>query len=304
MILSGVTVDVNPGDLILIAEESKEAKRVVKVTRDAARGETRVDLHEDPPDPPPFRMPLWPPWPIGIFLTDRPNLTDTLVASNILGFSWRQDDLHALAIVHRWSLPALTINLGRQAAHRPVAPDHGVFAFRQRAAIFGHNAPKWLSLPTTQRGQGNAYPDDWDSSPPKLADEEPGTRAIYLDRTYPEVIKGSWVVLESQYRHKIYRVEETGETSRAEFALSGKTTRLQLDSDDGFSDFTLRNTTAYVQSEKLELADLPILEPVEGASVTLDRTYFGLKIGQKVALTGTRADLDGVVETEVLTTPT
>ncbi|MBI1868073.1 MAG: putative baseplate assembly protein [Methylocystis sp.] len=300
-ILRGANLNIKAGDLILVAADSNDAKRVVKVTHNAERGETRVDFVEDPPDPPPFFFPIFPPWPINIFLADRPKLTNHVVATHILSFGWRQHDLNALALVHRWSLPALSINLRRQAAHRPVAPETGVFAFRQRAAIFGHNAPKYLSLPDTQRTATGAYPPPgWDSTPRKLADES-ANRDIYLDRTYPEVIAGSWAVLESDTQHKIYRVEETSETSRADFALSGKTTRLRLDSADGFSDFALRETTAYVDSEKLELADLPIPNPVEGASVTLDQTYFGLKIGQKVALTGTRAELEGVVDSEVLT---
>jgi hypothetical protein len=48
VILSGANVDVTPGDLILIVANDKDAKRVVKVTRDQVKGQTRVDLTEAP----------------------------------------------------------------------------------------------------------------------------------------------------------------------------------------------------------------------------------------------------------------
>ncbi|WOJ90434.1 putative baseplate assembly protein [Methylocapsa polymorpha] len=302
VILSGANVDMSPGDLILVVAGDRDAKRVVKVTRDQARDQTRVDLAEAPPDPPPFHFPILPPWPIEIFFGIAPKLTNSYVSSNILGFSWRQHDFSALATVHKWSLPALTLNFARQVSFPPFSVEQGAFAFRQRAPIFGHNAPKYLALTNGQPGLLAAYPNNWDATPRTLSDDDPLANGdIYLDRTYPNVVAGSWAILDSRYERRICRVKEVGETSRADYGLSGKTTRLRVDSADGFSGLSLRETTVYVQSEQLPLADLPILDPVAGASVTLDRTYFGLTIGRSVVLTGARADLDGVVESEVLT---
>jgi hypothetical protein len=302
VILSGANVDVTPGDLILVVANDKDAKRVVKVTRDQVKGQTRVDLTEAPPDPPPFRFPILERWPVEIFLDAAPRLTNAYVGSNIMGFSWRQHDLTALATVHRWSLPALARNFAHRVSFPPLPVDQGVFAFRQRAPIFGHNAPKYLALTNAQPGMLAAYPKDWDDPGRTLGDDDTSDSGdIYLDRTYPNVVKGSWAILGSDFDRKICRVEEVGETSRADYGLSGKTTRLRLDSTDGFSGFSLRETTAYVQSDQLPIADLPVLDPVQGTSVTLDGAYFGLSIGQTVVLTGTRADLDGVVESEALT---
>jgi hypothetical protein len=302
VLVRGANVDLNPGDTILIVADGKDAKRVVSVTRDQAKNQTRIDLTEAPPDPPPFHFPILPTWPINLFLGVAPRLTNSFVASNVLGFSWRQHDLSALATVHKWSLPSLTLNFVRQTSFPPFKLDQGVFAFRQRAAIFGHNAPKYLALTNGQDGLLKAYPNDWDATPRTLADDDPSNGGdIYLDRTYQNIVPGGWAILDSRYQRKTCRVGEVGETSRADYGLSGKTTRLRLDSNDGFSGFRLRETTACVQSERLPLADLPIPDPVGGASVTLDRAYFGLKIGQSVVLTGTRADLDGVVESEALT---
>ena len=109
------------------------------------------------------------------------------------------------------------------------------------------------------------------------------------------------MILESQTNRQTYRVEEVFELSRSDFSLSGKVTRLRLDKDDGFADFTVRGTTVYLQSQPLDLADLPIVDPVAGNRVILDGTYLELAIGQTVILTGTRADLAGVVDSEAMT---
>jgi predicted phage baseplate assembly protein len=299
VILRGTSTDVKPGDSLLVVADDRDVKRVVKVAPDSVHGVTRADLSEDPPDPPPFRLRILP---MGVFFARALPLRGFVVAERVLGHTWRQHDLHALARVHNWSLPHLKLNIRRQVAHRFFPPEQGVFAFRQRAAIFGHNAPKYLSLPLNQRtpnDQTVPYPSDWENRTLDL--DSHGNREIDLDRVYQGIVPGSWVVLESQTARKIYRVEDVSELSRADFAISGKVTRLRLDSDDGFGTFTLRGTSVFLQSEKLELADLPIPEAVEGPSVTLDQTFFDLKIGQTVILTGARDDLEGVVDSEVLT---
>ena len=312
--LRGTSTDIRSGDSLLIIADAaggdRDVKRVVKVTTDAAASTTRVDLVSDPPDPPPL---TFPPLQRGVFFTAQHRLTGRVIASNVLNFAWRQADLFALASVQRWSVPALVRNIARQVAHRTFPPESGVFAFRQRAAVFGHNAPRWNSLPAGQRfgerarnSSGTeisvpaAYPDNWDNPGHTLENEQLG-RQVDLDRTYPNIIGGSWLVLESPTDRRIYRVEDSTEVSRSDFALSSKVTRLRLDSDDGFATFKLRETAVLAQSERLELADLPILDLIEGTFVTLDAVYPGLRTGQKVILTGTRADLEGVVESEVLT---
>jgi hypothetical protein len=304
VILNGASVDVSPGDTLLIAAESNKAQRVRAVTRDQKRGQTIVDLDTIHVNPPPFRFPIRARWPIQIFFANAPRLTNSFVSSNILSYQWRQHDLHALAKIHRWSLPALRTSFLRLSSPPPLPPEHGVFAFRQRAAIFGHNAPKYTSLTTDQK---NAY-SNWESR--TLADDDSLGGLVHLDRTYSNVVAGGWAVLQSpSYGPAIYRVAETSEASRAEYTLSGKLTRLRLettpddanDIDAEFGNLTIRETTAFVQSERLDLADLPIVDLVEGDEVILDDAYLGLSIGQNVTLTGERADLDGVIETEVLT---
>jgi predicted phage baseplate assembly protein len=292
--VKGTNTNVALGDSILIVgsenDEDRVVKRVAKVTADTSSGTTRIDLVPDPPDPPRF---VFPRLPIGIFRPQRRLLSSSFVADNILGFSWRQADLFAFAGVQKWSLRALTQNIAWHVAHPVLPPETiGVFAFRDRAAIFGHNAAK---------GTGDSGPANWDNPARNLAADANGGREVYLDRTYPGIIAGSWAVLESPTDRQIYRVEDNTELSRADFGLSAKVTRLRLSSDAGFDSFKMRETTVLAGSNALELAELPIIDDVEGASITLDGVYLGLKVGQTVIVMGARADLEGVVESELMT---
>lgn len=298
VVVSGTSATVQPGDPLLIAADQQAVVRVVAVRPDANAGTTRIDLVDDPPDPPPFRFPIYP---VADFFTEPRLLSDALVTNSVFGFGWRQHDLVALARVQNWSFRELTVNFRHQAAHRTLPPEQGVFAFGQRAAIFGHNAPRYLSLPDAQRGAGHAYPSDWDSNGGRTLADESSDREIDLDRVYDGIGIGSAVILESSTRRQTYRVEEVFELSRSDFSLSAKVTRLRLDSDDGFGAFTIRGTTVHLQSRPLDLADLPIVDPAAGNGVILDGAYLELAIGQTVILTGARADLGGVIASEAVT---
>lgn len=299
VVVNGTSLNVQPGDNILIAADQQAVVRVVAVTPDPTRGTTRIDLVNDPPDPPPFRFPVYP---LATFFTEPVFLSDALVSNRVFGFGWRQHDLTALARVQNWSFRDLTRNFRRQAAaaHRVLPPEQGVFAFGQKAAIFGHNAPKYLSLPAEQRAAGSAYPTNWDANGGLSLADESSNREIDLDRVYSGIVIGSAVILESETELQTYRIEEVFELSRSDFSLSAKVTRLRLDSDAHFADFTIRGTTVYLQSRALDVADLPIVDPIAGNSVILDGSYLELAIGQTVILTGARADLDGVVASEAM----
>jgi predicted phage baseplate assembly protein len=74
---------------------------------------------------------------------------------------------------------------------------------------------------------------------------------------------------------------------------------VKLDTPTNFSSYTLRTTTVLAQSEKLELAELPVTDVVRGNQLLLDRAYLGLTVGRPVVVTGLRADLAGVTDSEV-----
>jgi predicted phage baseplate assembly protein len=315
--VKGVATNLKPGDSLLVVtgpeSDDREVMRVVKVVPDPEGQTTRIDLLYDPPDPPSFVMlPLTP----GVFFTTATQLTDDVVATSLLNATWNQASMYALAMVQNWPITALMTNIQAQVAHREFPLETGVFAFRQRAALFGHNAPKWDSLPANQRYGEKvsdvndvivpvqpAYPEDekWDDWTLAQEQDPADVHQIFLDNTYPGIIAESWLVLESPTQQKVYRVKDNAEISRSTFTLNAKVSRLRLDNDDGFTTFKLRETTVLAQSEQLELADLPIVDPVQDSSVVLDRVCLGLKVGQKVIVTGERTDLEGVIESEVMT---
>jgi predicted phage baseplate assembly protein len=98
-----------------------------------------------------------------------------------------------------------------------------------------------------------------------------------------------------------FKITDSKEITRTDFAISGKLSRLTLDADTSFSSLTIRGTSVLVQSEQLIPADVPIDEDVANDSVTLDRAYLGLKTGRAVIVTGNRSDLPSETVSETRT---
>ncbi len=144
-----------------------------------------------------------------------------------------------------------------------------VFALRQRAAFFGHNAPDWISMPDSFR---KAYDPDLTTT------EWPGFKLqnnqFDLDAVYPKVVEDSWVVVSKPTYVQLHKATSVTSVSRAQFAISAKITRITPDLSPGI--LPLRKTAVYVQSEQLPLADAPITSPVTGTSVTLSSKVEGL----------------------------
>lgn len=231
---------------------------------------------------------------------------------------------------------------GAKADPAPPA-EAGLFALRARANLFGHNAARWKSLPEFWRfveGENGgglvfekvvpdkvvgpqvtpAFPRDWDKSPPR-ADQDSRARGYHetyggdgpmllLERELPEVLAGSWLVLEGGGEDAptaVYRVGEAAHLARADFGLSGKSTRLTLEAVDGDAasvdaDFTFRDTVVHTASERLGLARVPFDDDVGGRRVDLDHALEAqLEPGRRVAVTGERSDLEGegIVASEI-----
>jgi predicted phage baseplate assembly protein len=185
-------------------------------------------------------------------------------------------------------------------------PPPGVLAFRTKAAIFGHNAPRWDSLPNSQRfGEyiikldaannfvGDVIPGIYKTREPSWVDGNKlnkyfGESApnVCLDNVYASIAKESWVVLKDGTNSIPYQVKEIVEFSKAEFAIGAKISRLTLSSAQGFDKFGIRTTTVFAQSEELKLARLPIEAPVTGSEIELNSAIQGLAIGQLIILCG------------------
>lgn len=174
-----------------------------------------------------------------------------------------------------------------------------VYAFRQRAALFGHNAPD-ANLLITNKNKAlfdGAIPnvtwkgDDIDTT---------GTR-IDLDATYPKIVKGSWFALANGPADvALYRVAHVSQWSRTAFGLSGKVTRIMTDTDANLSNFDLHTSQALAQSDALAQVERPLPYPLYGSTLALGELQPLIVPDQLIAVTGKRqriavdADTTGV----------
>ena len=200
--------------------------------------------------------------------------------------------------------------LGKRTSEKIVYPaqkNPKVYVMRQRAALFGHNAPdpRILDVDSTLAGT------EWKSFAIDQA-----AQTIDLDAPYPRILKGGWIVLskpgliDDTYM-EAYQINRLSLCSRKDFALSSDITRIVLDTGNNLDEFGLRNTTVYAQSEELEMADVPfrsadgeetlnvrlgagMLTPVEGSQITLDRYLPELQKGQLLIVSGRPARLQSL----------
>ena len=235
-----------------------------------------------------------------------------------------------------------------------------VYALRIRASVFGHNAPL---VPTVSEGEITDYR-EWDlKRPPQngsspilgMSAEEPRLipgriaeepTVVWLDASYEKILpttysSDSWIVLErpnsqgatatapSINQVVISKVKEMSDRSKADYGISGKSTRIQLQENrswidpqrDNFS--VIRGTAVYAQSEELTLAEEPITTEIglpkpnkelalaattteidaqqpDPKRIELDGLYDGLEVGKWVIVSGDRADVPGVKSSELV----
>lgn len=165
----------------------------------------------------------------------------------------------------------------------PASPAEA-YTFDLRASLFGHNAPDFRAMPASVRAGFQI--------PTMVTTEWPGfsiaaaQRRIDLDRDHDAILPGSWLVLEQGAVHELYRVEQAGTAARADFTLTGRVTRLTLDTDESLALFGLRGTVVHAVSRLLPQAEAPLATPLAGTEVTLDGPGADLVPGQSVILRG------------------
>jgi hypothetical protein len=227
-------------------------------------------------------------------------LTEAALQAKLGMFTWNVNDV----LVYNYS---------------PAEPPEGisVYIFRQTAACFGHNAPRWEMLPDPAETRGgktkDPYKFPWDGTEARTIWEnsQGGSNYpahVYLERAVKGINKDTFVafVSPSTTDPVVYQVAKAQETPRVDYSLIGKATALNL-TNVGESRFDkevsllTREATAYIKSESLTLAELPIDSPIlkDSTSLTLDTMVVGLARDQAVALTGEQADASGVTRSEV-----
>jgi hypothetical protein len=243
----------------------------------------------------------------------------TSVAQFIIGKRWDADELLALASIQGWPVDQLQTDINEEVAQQGAASGT-VHIFRQRAAAFGHNAPFYGSLPVSLRhetavqvpdndggvtwaGVAPAYPHNWEPDL-NLAKQSGGTLdapTIALDTVYTGIVPQSWLALVQPGKSPLaLSVTDVQERVRSDFTLSAKVTVLTVDNTERHTlgDRKIRETVILCQSDSLPLAQVPVVDVVQGRTIELDQAYLGLRKGRTVLITGERADLAGVTVTE------
>lgn len=182
----------------------------------------------------------------------------------------------------------------------PATQNVKCYALRQRAKLFGNNAPDWFAMSHSTRRfyvfratnndtyleyDSSTWGSDWPSE--LFAVTGAAQSQVDLDAAYPKFVRGGWVVLQRPDFVELYNVSHAVTETQSDFAISSPSTRLTLDTSDNLAGFGLRNTTVFAQSEELPMAELPS-DAVTGGEVAMDPNapLSDLKLGQWLAASG------------------
>jgi len=180
------------------------------------------------------------------------------------------------------------------------------YVLRRRAAVFGHNAPRWSTMPPEFKdayeplSEGKIHSKDWPDF--KIS---PLSSAVDLDSQYPDVMTGKWAVLTTGTKTSCFSVASTSEVSRNEFSLAAKVTRLTLNKEPKGYTNHVRDLMVYTVSEQLDIAEAPDSAVVSGRSVELGVAVKGMEEGRKLIVTGriksSDVEISNMEKTEVVT---
>ncbi len=168
-----------------------------------------------------------------------------------------------------------------------------IFALRQKAALFGNNAPNPYLFTSASNPAKTSLPNlindctstwQWIWNGYAIQD----SNHIYLDAAYAKIAVGSWFALVVGGTVQLYKVTAASTQSLAEYALSAKVTKLSADYNDTSiaATFPLQGTAVLGQSEQLTVAEQPLGHPLYGTVVDLQDLCPDLAAVQAVALTG------------------
>lgn len=281
---AGQLGEVRRGDWLILARGATQVlKRVELVTMLASEGVTQIDFDEDPERPPVLLFPIMP------IITFFPSmfgqsLAQPLLHQQVHGFTRDQSSFEADLVSSRIDVLQLSSYLNFYQAptfNLPTLTD-GLFRFKSRASIFGHNVVAPAIIPSI----GAVFV----------------ARQLKLDVELPELRPDGWIALVAPgmtpFMARVGAVETV--TARTD-TFSAKVTRvtLSLDLPGAWSGVAISNVTVLADSRPLVLAPLPITEDVTGSSLPLDAFHAGLAVGRPVAVTGERSDLPGVIESQL-----
>ncbi len=192
--------------------------------------------------------------------------------------------------------------LGSISPYKDPPTDPQALVLRKRLGVFGHNAPMWGAMSVDFRTNypggkvnGNLVA-DW----PGFEISNVAGDTVDIEGSHPDIVVGSYLVLATPSYRELYKVAGVTELSRAEFATSGKVTRITLGGGENYSTFrsNVRGTTVYAATELLTLAEPPDASAVKGVSVRVDRNATAMVFGRTALVRGTTSA--GVEHSEVV----
>jgi len=173
----------------------------------------------------------------------------------------------------------------KSPAMSPSETDVQIFVFRKRASLFGHNAVDTMLLNPELNLSEN-----WG--------ESFSIQNGQIDLANPEdsIVANSWIALVSNEAGigspdlpgyvELYRVKSVQALSRNDFAISGRTTRIEPDTEENLDRFDLRETLVLANSEALTIRPRPVYDPVFGDTLKLHQRVDGLIPEQYCAVSG------------------
>ncbi len=320
---------VGPGDPVLFLKGKAPVKyedaskagflRSVNAVQDLAAGEKLMTLSAAPTGTFPYFFFAY--TPVMAWAPSAPLTTLSLI-STVSQASWSVSALSTATAINHVSYHTLAtaITAVPYLSFDPILPAK----MRVKAGCFGNNAITQPSpLIEDIVSEFTPTPDPV-PSPGNITDTQGHTGDsippanhvyIYLDREYPEIVAGEYVLVRDAFSEGHSIVHGVELLSVEAYGLSTKVTRLEVNAAlagpsgvNQASGFLTRKTTIYAAPQPLLLADLPITHDIGAAhgdlgadAVELGSAQLSLFPGKTVALTGERADLAGVIASEILT---
>jgi hypothetical protein len=177
-----------------------------------------------------------------------------------------------------------------------------LYAFRQRAALFGYNAIDPNLLDQSQTGYGSEYFSGGDWPDMNLSN------TIDFDSTYSKVVTGSWVLLTQPSplsKVKIhsghgghgpvitpppvdlYNASSVASVTRMDFGITAKITRITPDPTTDLTTYAPRKAVAFAQTDLLTPTLQPLDYPLYGTLLDIQALRPDLIGATVVAISGT-----------------
>lgn len=184
----------------------------------------------------------------------------------------------------------------------PASSGIQVHAFRQRTALFGHNAPdpNLMSQGDGTAGSNIAERINTTGTLWQWKNFSINGSTIDLAIDNKKITTDSWIALVSNDASQgsaelpgyteLYRASKVQHRTRSDFGMSGKITRITPDTTENLSslNYALRGTLVLAQSQALTSHPTPLFHPLYGDAVVFAVRVDGLIPGQPLALSGKR----------------